>query len=69
MSEFKTHAVLCLSNWGGVAIEVSDTGEAVRYKWYEDKPSRWCKVYYNRKSEPYFKIAGRRYYLSEFMRV
>ena len=69
MSEFTAHAVLCLSNWGGVAIEVSNTGETVRYKWYEDKPSRWCKIYYNRKSEPYFKIAGRRYYLNEFMRV
>lgn len=69
MSEFKTHAVMALTNCGGVAIQINESGDSVRYKWYDQKPSRWVKIYYRADGEPYFKISGRRYFLSDFMRV
>ena len=69
MSEFKTHAVLGLTNLGGVAIELNADGTAVRYKWYDNKPSPWVKIYYRADGAAYFKISGRRYFLSEFLRV
>lgn len=67
--EFQAQAALCLSNYGGIAIELSSCGEAVRYQWYDKKPSRWRKIYYNQKGEPYFKAHGRRFYLNEFQRI
>lgn len=68
--DFKIHAVLCLSNNGGVALMVNDTGEAVRWQWYDDKPTaRWQQIKYKKNGEPYVIIHGRRFYLGEFLKV
>lgn len=64
--KFQAQAVLCLSNHGGIAIELSAYGDAIRYQWYDEKPSRWCRICFNQKGEHYFKAHGRRFYLSEF---
>lgn len=64
--KFQAQAVLCLSNHGGIAIELSSNGEAIRYQWYDKKPSRWCRIRFNQKGEHYFIAHGRRFYLSEF---
>ena len=68
-NEYKADAVFGLSNFGGVTIMLNESGDAVRYQWYEKKPSRWCKIYYNQNSTPYFMIRNRRYHLDNFMRV
>ena len=62
-------AVLALSNWGGVEIMVNNFCDAVIYRWYGKVAQRWQEIKYNSKGEPFFTIQGRRYYLSEFMRV
>lgn len=64
---FKPQAYLCLTNGGGIFIELNDTGKAVRYQWYNQKPSRWVKLYYNCNGDAYFKINGKRYHLNEFL--
>lgn len=69
LKEFQAQAALCLSNGGGIAVELNNTGEAIRYQWYDRKPSRWCKIYYSQKGEPYFRARGRRFYLNEFLRI
>jgi hypothetical protein len=65
---FKPQACMTLSNLGGISIEINNTGEAVRYQWYDKKPSRWCEIKYNIKGEPFFRIRNTRYYLNKFMR-
>lgn len=64
--EFNPDAILCLSSSTRIAIELNRTGEVVRYQWCNCRPSRWCKIYYNQKGEPYFKARRRRFYLSQF---
>jgi hypothetical protein len=67
--EFKPQAGYCLSNYGGMAIEINDTCDAVRYQWYDLKPSmRWIKIRYDMKGEPYFMARGQRWYLENFIR-
>ena len=65
---FKPQAGLTLSNFGGISIEINNTGEAVRYQWYDKKPSRWCEIKYNMAGEPFFRIKNTRYYLNKFMK-
>lgn len=67
--EFVTHATLCLSNWGGIEIHLSDTGEAVKVRWYGDTNNRWHKIYWNLNGDPYFRFKGRRWRIDNFMRV
>jgi hypothetical protein len=67
--EFNPHAYMSLSNFGGVSIELNDSGKSVRYQWYDEKPSRPCRLYYTNKGDAYFRIYGRRYYLRDFMRI
>jgi hypothetical protein len=67
--EFKPQAGYCLSNLGGIQIEVNDCGDMVRYQWYDLKPSmRWLPIRYNMKGDPFFVARGQRWYLSNFMR-
>ena len=65
-NDFKPCAALCLLNHGGIAIELSANGDAIRYQWYDEKSSGWCRICFNQKGEHYFKARGRRFYLSEF---
>jgi hypothetical protein len=70
MNDFKVHATYGVCNYGGIAIMLSDDGGAVRYKWFEEKPTkRWQTVKYNEKGEPYIRIKNKRYYIGDFMRV
>lgn len=68
-NNFKPQAYLCLTNNGGISIELNNTGEAIRYQWYNQKPSRWIKLYYNLNGDAYFKINGIRYHLYKFLRI
>lgn len=70
MKDFKVHAILCLSNHGGIGLMIDESGEAVRWQWYDDKPTkRWQAIKYTRSGDPYVTIKGRRFKLDEFMRV
>jgi hypothetical protein len=67
--EFKPQAYKPLSNLGGMQIELNEACDAVRYQWYDLKPSmRWIRIRYNREGEPCFIARGTLWYLSEFMR-
>jgi capsid protein len=65
---FTPQAAKAMSNFGGMAIEVDRTGEAVRYQWYDFKPSmRWIRIRQTRKGRDYFNARNSRWYLDEFM--
>lgn len=66
---FNPQAYLCLTNGGGISIELNNTGEAVKYQCYDKQPSCWCKIYYTSNGDAYFKINGRRYHLYKFLRI
>lgn len=69
-SEFKASGYLCLSNSGGIEVEINSCGDGVRYRFTHDqKVSRWQEIKYSRReSRPYFVCHKRRYYLDQFMR-
>ena len=67
--DFKPHAYLTLTNLGGIEIEINDTNESVRYRYYGNVGRKPCKISYTNKGRAYFRVYGRRYYLDEFMRV
>ena len=69
MNNFKAQAVLTMSNLGGISIMLNNEGDGVRYKWYDKKPSRWCKIYYTQSGSPFFIIKNTRYHLDRFIRV
>lgn len=68
--EFIPTGFLAISNNGGVAIMIINESyeDKVIYQWFNEKPSRPCKIYYDAKGDAYFKICNRRYYLNEFSR-
>lgn len=63
--DFNPCAYKAISNCGGIAIEVNNTGDAVRYQLSGGEPSRWCKISYTN-YRAFFRIHGTRYYLDEF---
>jgi len=67
--KYKAHAFLGLTNLGGISIEVSDDGDAIRYQWYDNKPSKWQEIKYTKSGKPYFTVNKTKYYLDEFMRI
>lgn len=67
--EFKTMGFLTLSNLGGIEIEINDTGEYVRYRYYGHIGERPCRIDYTNDGRCYFRFYGRRYYLDMFMSV
>ena len=67
--DFKPHGYLALNNWGGIEIEINDTNESVRYRYFGNVGLKSCKISYTNKGRAYFRAYGRRYYLDEFMRV
>ena len=69
--DFAAVGVLCLCNWGGIAVGDYD-GEKIKSAFnmgdgYKD--IRTTKVYTTAAGRDYFVRYGRRYYLDEFMRV
>ena len=67
--DFKPHGYLTLTNYGGIEIEINDTNESVRYRYFGNVGRKPCKISYTNKGRAYFRAYGRRYYLDEFMRV
>lgn len=71
---FQSHGVLCISNHGGIAIEIDERGDGLRYKWFEDEPTE-AEIQHSEDGEAYFLMEGNedtednRYYLKDFMRV
>ncbi len=65
-SEFKPQGYLCLSNYGGVELMLSDDGEEAIYSLYGKISERWQKVKYTPTGRAYITIKNRRYFLSEF---
>ena len=67
---FKPQAVLCIFNHGGIAIQVNDKNDSVRYQWFDNKPSKkWQIIKYNKHGLPFIRVKNVRYYLDQFMRV
>lgn len=66
---YSPQGYLTISNIGGVTIEINNTGEAVRYQWLNNKPSRWCQIRYTLSGRAYFLIKGIRYHLDKFTRL
>lgn len=70
----KPIAVLCLSNWGGIAIlSIDDREETVTYQWYDNEPETVSYDYkYDEETdevEAYFIVGESKYYFHEFMRI
>lgn len=68
----KPIAVLCLSNWGGIAIiDINDHDETVTYQWYDNEPQTVQYDYeYDEDTdefETFFMIHDNKYYFHEFM--
>ena len=65
-------AILGLSFDSGICIIDIINGECVQFSHYYcgkyKKPSK-SQIRYNAKGEPYFISYGKRYYLSEFLRI
>lgn len=68
MKSFKPSAVLAICNWGGIEIEINNTGEFVRYKYFGKIGRRPCQIHYTNTGRAYFMAIKRRFYLDEFMR-
>lgn len=71
--DFTAQAQLTTSNFGGMEIELDDSGDGLRYRWNQSgKPDEAveAEIEYDTDGEPYFKTAeGESYFLSDFMRV
>ena len=69
MKTFKPHAALTISNCGGIEIEINETGEAVKYRYFGKIGRRTCMIQYTTAGRAFFRIRNQRYYLDEFMRI
>lgn len=66
---FKPQAVLCICNHGGIAIQINDKNDMVRYQWFDNKPSRWQSIKYNKDGEPFLRVRNTRYLIKDFIRT
>ena len=67
MKTFTPIAALAICNWGGIEIELNNAGESVRYRYFDNKPSRRdCKIQYTTTGRAFFRVRNKRYYLDEF---
>lgn len=57
-----------LSNLGGIEIMINNSGDSIIYSWYGKIAKRWQEIKYSSKGA-YFTIHGKKYYISEFMRI
>ena len=67
MATFKPSAALTICNCGGIEIEIIETGEAVKYRYFGKIGKRACKIQYTTAGRAYFRACKRRFYLDEFM--
>ena len=69
MKTFEPSAALAVCNWGGIEIEINETGEAVKYRYFGKIGQRACKIQYTTTGRAFFRIRNQRYYLDEFTRI
>ena len=69
MKSFKPSAALAVCNCGGIEIEINETGEAVRYRYFGKIGQRPCMIQYTTAGRAFFRIRNQRYYLDQFMRI
>ena len=69
MATFTPSAALTICNYGGIEIEINETGEAVKYRYFGKIGRRACKIQYTTSGRAYFIANKRRYYLDEFTRI
>ena len=69
MKPFSPNAALAICNWGGIEIEINETGEAVKYRYFGKIGRRACQIQYTTTGQAFFRAKNRRYYLDEFMRI
>lgn len=69
MESFKPSAALAISNLGGIEIEINETGEAVKYRYFGKIGQRACQIQYTTAGRAFFRIRNQRYYLDQFMRI
>ena len=74
--KFVVHAVKCMANTCGVAMEISDDGESARIAWYVigEKISvmKWKRIKHTRKRyRPYIKYnkGCGKHFIDEYVRV
>lgn len=66
---FIPQAALCLTNHGGIAIQLNDNNDMVRYQWFDNKPSRWQSIKYNKEGEPFFRVRNTIYLIKDFIKI
>lgn len=69
MDKFKPHAALCICNYGGIAIQINDNNDMVRYQLFDNNPSRWQAIKYNKEGEPFFRVRNKRYLIKDFIGI
>ena len=69
MKTFEPIAARAMSNLGGIEIEINETGEAVRYRYFGKIGRRACQIQYTTTGRAFFRIRNQRYYLDEFTRI
>ena len=67
--DFKPQSYLTISNIGGIEIEISDSGEAVRFRMYDGTVSNWQEIKFDDNGETYFLAYSDRYYLNQFTKL
>lgn len=70
---FIVHGYLTLNNWGGIEIQLNETGEAARVRdnfgGEKVNKTKWQEIKYNREGEPFIIHHRRKYHLSQFLKV
>ena len=69
MKSFEPHAALTLCNLGSIEIEINETGDAVKYRYFGKIGRRACMIQYTTAGRAFFRIRNQRYYLDEFMKI
>ena len=69
MKSFEPHAALTLCNLGGIEIEINETCEVVKYRYFGKIGQRACMIQYTTAGRAFFRIRNQRYYLDEFMKI
>jgi hypothetical protein len=71
--EFKTQAIITVSNLGGIEIMLDYRGDSLYYRWSygseNEQEINEAEIEYDEQSDPFFSIGEVRYYLNEAMRV
>ena len=69
MKSFKPFAALAVCNLGGIEIEINETGEAVRYRYFGKIGRRACMIQYTTTGRAFFRIRNQKYYLKKFTMI